>query len=1260
MFKKIVVTVIVTLCALQTGVAHAQFSGDECTDALWATDGPNMYTTISASPSMPEPDDTQCPSSSLNWNSSADVWFRYTAKVSGTHSITTCDIDSFDTSIALYEANCNDQIACNGDGPLNSDCQQYYSQIEFNLLEDIVYYIRIGGFNGATGSGTLTINPPAVSNSTVWYVDANNPDSGAGTDWASSFSHVQHALDVASSGDQIWVAQGTYRVVDSNGSNDPRDASFRLIAGVELYGGFNGTETGIDQRNPQQYPVFLTGDINGDDDAGGDNSENAYHVVIADNLIGLPPVIDGFYIRSGNANGSGTGQSIGGGLVALNYQAGTLAHPIVYRTNFIDNSGTEGGAIGIGNINAEVYLYRCLLKNNKATLHGGAIKSDGECIIESCLLAGNRSAGNGGAVYVNDGWFNSVNSTIVQNHADVGGGLYFNNGYEYAAQNTIIWGNKDTNGNNEQLILLAGSWLGGYNCIQNNPFPETTDVLENPRFLNEFGNDGRPGTGDENFRLMQLSPCIDAGESSLVQTTFDLPGNDRILDDPYTSDTGEPNGNGVVVDLGCYEHVSGSNDVLIWGGANSYYFYDSLNWIPQSYPDLNSNTLFNGISSETIFFDDDAQIDKMLITEGDFTFKLEGFTLALNSASRPLRVDSFRNSASATFIGGVLETAKPIELGGNIVFSNMTIDVGAMFIEPDAVLSFDGESLIGDVVNGGGAFSIAGHDIGEFTIIGTMLHQAENASTGLLVGSLLFDIAGSTPNFSYDHIHISSTADLSCSIDLRWNKIFMPAVGDSFDIISVGNSIGHPTVVYNSGLPSNLTTRWVTPTGLRGGGEDVIIETTGPILFDAGETTAITTDTPNDILVADLDGDSYPDVAMTVASAIGGSGNVVILWNNGVVDGVWQGFTEDTPISVGTEPMDIEVGDLNSDGTANDLIIANNADNNVSILANDNSGTFTKTDVSTDIGPMYIAIGDYTTNDGLALDDIVVGCSSFKASVLTNASSLRNRAISFSHTNSINIPSPGDIKPGDVNHDKDLDFVILDIASEEVRVLNGTGSGTTPAMMVVGSPLPNGSAPVQLAFSDLDRDGNDDAITVNEGSGSLSVLLGDVSDLGNTSSFNVGTSPQSMAVHDFDNDGDDDLVVSLIGDGSGERELLLIRNDTVSTVVLSAGDAFNSGAEPILVNHGDIDQDGLNDVVSVTDLSPLVGQNTPAVTVSFNNTAVVVVCPADLDGNGFIAVGDILTLISAWGSTNPTLDINESGFVDVGDILMVVSSWGPC
>ena len=112
----------------------------------------------------------------------------------------------------------------------------------------------------------------------------------------------------------------------------------------------------------------------------------------------------------------------------------------------------------------------------------------------------------------------------------------------------------------------------------------------------------------------------------------------------------------------------------------------------------------------------------------------------------------------------------------------------------------------------------------------------------------------------------------------------MPAVGDSFDIISVGNSIGHPTVVYNSGLPSNLTTRWVTPTGLRGGGEDVIIETTGPILFDAGETTAITTDTPNDILVADLDGDSYPDVAMTVASAIGSAGNVVILWNNGVVD----------------------------------------------------------------------------------------------------------------------------------------------------------------------------------------------------------------------------------------------------------------------------------------------------------------------------------------------------------------------------------------
>lgn len=1253
MFKKIPIFVFAIAWASST--ALGQYPGDECSYALSASDGPNAFTTIGASPSTPEPDESICPGTSLNWNTSPDIWLKYLPTTTGTHTFSTCDNTSYDTSIVLYEGGCTYQVACNGDDPAgNSNCQNYYSLIEYTLIGGIEYYIRIGGWNGATGTGTLTIDPPS-SNAYIWYVDIDNATPGSGTDWASSFAHVQDALNVAGSGDQIWVAEGTYRAVDTDGSSDPRDAAFRLNDGVSIYGGFAGYETNLDERRPADFVALLTGDVNGDDDGGGDSSENAYHVVIADGISTISPVIDGIYIGAGNANGLAK-EKYGGGI----FVTGTTAVPaiplLVQGCRIRFNEAIEGGGIATYSSYDSVSIFNSIVANNTAS-YGGAIGNNGTLRIESSFIGANKSYDRGGAIYNAGTKLQSINTTIVQNRSGYIGGVYSSSGTIHGFNN-IVWGNTDEYGSNQQLFTTGSSvWNGTYNCVQNEILPGIGNTDLPPRFVDEFGDDGVPGTGDENFSLLQLSPCIDAGDTTMVSVQKDLAGNDRVVDDIYTQDTGVPGAAGNVVDMGCHEHLSGSNDVLIWEGANSYYFYDALNWLPQGYPMYDSKTLFNSVGFQSILFADDADIHSLSVTEGSFTLDLRGWEFLLHAPTRALRVDPFSNGASLQLKNGFLRTENTLSMSGDLTFTNMTLNVGDMWLEAGSSFKLTG-TVLGNVTNEGGILSTSGSAIGEMNFVGALLNQVDGNTTGRLIGSLPFDIAGRDPGVTYDHLNVSSAADMTCSIDLRWNENFTPLVGDSFDIMSVGSSTGHPTVVYNSGLPSDLTTRWITPTGLRGG-TDVIIETTGPILFDAGETTAISSGTPNDIVVADLNNDGYPDVAMSVPAIGGVAGSIIIHWNDGMVGGVWQGFTEDTPITVGVDPMDIEVGDFNGDGTANDLVVANNGDDDVSILDNDNTGSFTKTDVSTDVGPLYIAIGEYV-EDALVLDDIVVACSSFKASVLTNASSFRGRAISFTHTNSINIPSPGDIKPGDVNHDKDLDFVILDVASEEVRVLEGTGNGTTPPMFVVGSPLPSGSAPVQLAFSDLDRDGINDAITVNEGTGSLSVLLGDGSDLGNTSSFTVGTSPLSMAIHDFDNDGDDDLIVSLIGDVSGNRELQLIRNDTSTTIVLSAGDAFSSGIEPILVNAGDFDQDGLQDVVSITDLNPLVGQNSPAITVNFNRTAVVVACPSDIDGSGTVDVDDLLLVIGAWGTASSDEDIDNNGTVDVDDLLILISAWGPC
>ena len=108
----------------------------------------------------------------------------------------------------------------------------------------------------------------------VLHVDVDSiapvPD---GASWATAYVSLQAALDRAAvlnadgnaenDVSQIWIAEGTYRPTklsdaDLNGTIDtnPRSATFSLLNGVSLYGGFAGTESTLDQRVPAVDGVF--------------------------------------------------------------------------------------------------------------------------------------------------------------------------------------------------------------------------------------------------------------------------------------------------------------------------------------------------------------------------------------------------------------------------------------------------------------------------------------------------------------------------------------------------------------------------------------------------------------------------------------------------------------------------------------------------------------------------------------------------------------------------------------------------------------------------------------------------------------------------------------------------------------------------------------------------------------------------------------------------------------------------------------------
>ena len=132
-------------------------AGDECATALVAMLGQNSFDTTSATPSSPEPDDSQCPGTAMAWDNSQDIWLEWVAEFSGEAHFTTCDAASYDTSMAIYAGSCTNQVACNGDASGEDGCQDWYSSVYVQVKMGNSYYIRIGGWQAATGSGTLTI-----------------------------------------------------------------------------------------------------------------------------------------------------------------------------------------------------------------------------------------------------------------------------------------------------------------------------------------------------------------------------------------------------------------------------------------------------------------------------------------------------------------------------------------------------------------------------------------------------------------------------------------------------------------------------------------------------------------------------------------------------------------------------------------------------------------------------------------------------------------------------------------------------------------------------------------------------------------------------------------------------------------------------------------------------------------------------------------------------------------------------------------------
>jgi hypothetical protein len=196
----------------------AVLDGDECANAIVATDGANAFDTSIMTPSGDPPDDSICAGTFLEWGDSQDVWFVWTASLDGDVILDTCDSASYDTSLAVYDGSCTNMVACNGDSIELSGCQQYSSYVELTVQSGSMYYLRIGGWQGATGAGTLNINmlPPPVPGACCF--------DGSGS--------CLDGLDSGNCGTLGGVFAGEGTVCDSDGDGKP-----------DICGGLGGADT---------------------------------------------------------------------------------------------------------------------------------------------------------------------------------------------------------------------------------------------------------------------------------------------------------------------------------------------------------------------------------------------------------------------------------------------------------------------------------------------------------------------------------------------------------------------------------------------------------------------------------------------------------------------------------------------------------------------------------------------------------------------------------------------------------------------------------------------------------------------------------------------------------------------------------------------------------------------------------------------------------------------------------------------------------
>ncbi|MFK7749906.1 MAG: LamG-like jellyroll fold domain-containing protein, partial [Kordia sp.] len=192
------------------------------------------------------------------------------------------------------------------------------------------------------------------------FVDVNASGANDGTSWADAYTSLQNALDNNPISD-FWIKAGTYF------PGATKLDVFTLLENQALYGGFNGTETMLSQRDPAINITILSGDLLGNDDGvltfgNSTYSDNSTRIL---QILQDGAIVDGLTISGGNANSGNNSLKSGAAIRIIESCKSLTINNVIFENNRVE----RGGVVYYSHTNSQTGNYdydftNCTFKNN--------------------------------------------------------------------------------------------------------------------------------------------------------------------------------------------------------------------------------------------------------------------------------------------------------------------------------------------------------------------------------------------------------------------------------------------------------------------------------------------------------------------------------------------------------------------------------------------------------------------------------------------------------------------------------------------------------------------------------------------------------------------------------------------------------------------------------------------------------------------------------------------------------------------------------